>query len=103
MYKNEAVLHARRTSTSICAIQEECQAAEEGEVWYDEWFRDYISSCGEECVRIHLLPVYHLSLSRHKSHMGELSQLSLLVRHLADTSKMACAGLCTSQSSQHAT
>lgn len=62
----------------------------------------YLKSCGEPCVHIHVLPVYHLSLPAHNSHHGSFGRgisegaidcrwgipthtllFSVLVRHLS--------------------
>ncbi|CAL8467102.1 g6638 [Coccomyxa elongata] len=57
--------------------QEGCKPAALGEVWYDKWVADYLSSCGAKCDRVHMLPVFQLSLNKHQSHLGSISKATV--------------------------
>ena len=34
----------------------------------------YLTGCGEFCAHIHILPVYHLSVTQHNSHHGSFGR-----------------------------
>ncbi len=50
--------------------QEGCKPAPVGEVWYDQWVVEYLKSCGAKCDRVHMLPIFQMSLTKHDSHLG---------------------------------
>ena len=60
----------QKSKKQFVASQEDCSPAAVGEPWYDQFVKDYLSSCGAPCSHIHMLPVFLLSLGRHKSHLG---------------------------------
>ena len=77
----------------MARVQMECMATEEGETWYDDFIKGYLRSCGAKCSNIKILPIFELSLSRHRSHIGPLQGKALNCEHCSWDCRHFCSNV----------
>ncbi len=87
----------RNTSAQLYSsgwhLQMECAETERGETWYNDFIKQYLRSCGVKCSNIRILPIYELSLSRHKSHIGPLQGKTLNCKHCSWDCRHFCSNV----------
>lgn len=85
--------HIRHNHTVSLHLQMECAETERGETSYDDFIKQYLRLCGVKCSNIKILPIYELSLSRHKSHIGPLQGKTLNCKHCSWDCRHFCSNV----------
>ena len=74
------------------AAQQQCEHASVGEHQWNDYVKETLIACGDDCRHIKWLPIFQMSLPRHSMHTGE--HINKSVRGAWDVKYLDCRHYC---------